>query len=614
MGEQVIRRGHDTFIESAHPDREHGDSKYPQVVSAAARTLLFMPLEGVKGRTILSATLTGRVRNAFPAQTLTVQAISEKWSAAWANWNKQPAVLTPSATLAVGALADGASFEVNITALVQTVANGGDHFGWRIKTDSTTGGRFYGFDSGDDSWTLTVVTSDAPQEPTTLYPAGGVVGIPVWTVSCDFTDLGGSTDMSAIQVQVDNYGDADTPDYDSGWVPSTVPELDLSRTDLPGGIFDGIIAAGLSMFWRVQVKDGDGLASGWSDWVEVTYIPKPNLVLDNPASGILADATTTISAHITTGTLQAWEVRIADGDDKTATRYQAKRDGSGTAIACDLPVKNDDGDRVFKDDGTYWLLVRAWDRLDRLRGGAGDPPYVESWTQVTFDDDLALSPVSTLNVSQIGDTPRVRLSWSRTAGAADGWAIYRDDERLDRVDAADITASGGSYEWIDDSATPNRWHTYKVKAVTNGVQSVAGPLASIRPEVDGVWLLSPQGDVVFEGEGIGGLRSADRRATYSLPNQPYDVDIVGAIGGIAGTFAGTIDVREDRPDVDEARRIIRAIRRKPTQTVRLVYANRSIPVLLRDPGADPSENYNRDYEEHDVAFGVQQVGDFESTL
>ena len=611
MGEQVIRRGHDTFIESAHANREHGDSKYPQVISGAARTLLFMPLEGVKGRTILSATLTGRVRNAFPAQTLTVQTVAEKWSAAWANWTKNQslAVTGPTATVATGSLADGASFEVNITALVQTVANGGDYFGLRITTNSATGGRFYGFDSGDDSWTLTIVTSDAPQEPTTLYPAGGVVGVSKWTVSCDFTDLGGSTEQSAMQVQVDPAGNGAAPAWDSGWVATTIPELDLAATSYPG------LASGATTKWRVQVKDADGNASGWSDWVSVTYVPKPALILDNPPSGILADATTTIAAHITTGTLQAWRVRIADGDDKTATRYDSrKRDGSGTAIACDLPVKNDDGDRVFKDDGTYWLNVRAWDRLDRLRGAAGDPPYIETWVQVTFDDDLALSPVSSLNVSQIGNTPRVRLSWSRTAGAADGWAIYRDDERLDRVDAEDITASGGSYEWIDDSAAPNEWHTWHIKAVVNGAQSKPGPTASLRLELDGVWLLSSAGDVVLEGEGVGDFKAADRRATYSLPNKPYDVDIVGALGGISGTFAGTIDVRDDRPDVDAVRRVLRSIRRNPTKQVQLVYANRSIPVLLRDVNVDASENYTRDTEEHTVSFFAQQVGDFESTL
>ena len=610
MGEQVIRRGHDTWVESAHPSLEHGDGKYPQVLNGAARVLLFLPLEGIKGKTILSATLTGRVRNAFPAQTLYVEMPTEKWSAAWVNWSKQPAVGTAVVSTTVGALADGAQVSWSIGSLVQSVANGADYFGFRIRTSLAAGGRFYGFDSGLDSWTLTIETSDAPQIPTTLYPANGAVGLPKWVISTDFTDVGDSTEMASMNVQVSPTANAATA-WDSGEVATAIPELDLAATSYPG------LAANATTQWRARVKDGDGNWSGWSDWVSVTYVPRPSIVLDNPAAGLFGDPSSTISAHLDSGALEAWQIRITEGGDQTRIRYDShKRNASGTTIALELPFENADKQRIFKDDGSYWLNVRAWDRLDRLRGGDGDPPYLEVWQQLTFDQDAALDPVTSLSTIQVGDTPRVRFVWTRTAGAGDAWLIEDADtkDRVARLDAGDVTNSGGVFSWECDSVPPNTSRTFHVRAIVNSDVAKPGPRSTIRTEVPAVWLLAETGDVRIGGSGVGGFKKSDRRASYALPGMPFDLDIIGALAGVSGDYAGGVEERPDLPDVDETRRNVDLIRKAPTTTVRLAYGTRNIPVLLRNLSMDESERFELANHRYVVSFFAQQVGDFDEAL
>lgn len=203
MVESVVRRGQDTHANSAYPNAENGDNKHPLLASGTARIFLYMPLAGIRGRTMLSAVLSGVAKGAWPAQTLTVAPITAKWSSGWLNWSNQPAVGTPTVAVALPALNDGDRFNLDITTLVQAVANGAAHHGWRIVTSAVGPGRVYGFDSGKDSWTLTYEFSDAPRAPTTLSPDGGVVssGKPVLTF--DFTDLGGaSTEQGSIEIEV----------------------------------------------------------------------------------------------------------------------------------------------------------------------------------------------------------------------------------------------------------------------------------------------------------------------------------------------------------------------------------------------------------------------------
>jgi hypothetical protein len=96
----------------------------------------------MKGRTIASATLTGHAHGATLAQTLTFQAAAAKWQASTITWNNQPGVTGATATVVLGVLADGAEFSVDVTALVQAIANGTvSNYGWRVTTSVSASSR-----------------------------------------------------------------------------------------------------------------------------------------------------------------------------------------------------------------------------------------------------------------------------------------------------------------------------------------------------------------------------------------------------------------------------------------------------------------------------------------
>lgn len=609
MVESIVRRGQDTHANSAFPNAENGDQKYPLLATGTSRIFLYMPVAGIRGRTMLSAVLSGVARGAWPAQTLTVAPITEKWSSGWLNWSNQPAVGTPTATASLPALADGERFQVDITPLVQAAANGAAHHGWRIVTSATGPERVYGFDSGEDSWTLTYEFSDAPRAPTTLSPDGGVIAMPKPTVTCDFTDLGGSsTEQVSIQVQVDSNGDG-TADWDSGEVATAVPELNLAGTSYPGA------ASGAATKWRVRVKDGAGLWSDYSNWATFTYVAKPAVTVTNPASGLIFDPTPTIFANVPGGySLKAWRIRITAGSDKSKVRYDSgKRNATDpTQIQHTLPVKNDNGRRILVDDSTYWLNVRVWDRLDR-EATPGDPGYTETWVQFTFDDDATASAPTAIWANQIGDTPRVRLTWEYP-DTPEGWVILRDGNVVARLDTDEVDWSGSAYSWIDSEAAPYTSHEWTVKAMFNAKQSPPSPVASVRTETMGTWLLTEAGDtVVLDGRELDSWAATDRRATYKPMGRSFDVDIITAFEGVAGQFDGTIQDRGGF-DLDAAIATLRAIKDAPGETVRLVSASLNIPVLLRNVSVTPASEFQAHNRRQNVRFGFWQVADFDSEV
>lgn len=605
MAEQTIRRGQNAMVQSSRPTANLSTLGYPSVASLARYVFLSMPVTGIAGQTVVSAILSPRFRGAIASQQLAVQPVAASWAVDKITWANQPGVRASSATKTTGVVADGARTDIDITALVQQIANGDPHYGWRIATTGTA--FFYGF-ATIDSWVLTVETSDAPQTPVSLEPEG-VVSLQKFVIRTDFTDYGGSTTQSAIQVQVDP--DATAPyAFDSGEVATTAPELDLATTAYAG------LSGGATTQWRVRVKDTDGYWSGWSDWATVTRVTKPTLILDAPTGGVLYDPTPTIQAHLSAGNLAGWSVMITDGADRTVIRYSsgqqpAPSPASG-ALALTIPERNADRVVVFPRAGNYQIRLRAWDRTDRVQGGPTDPPYIELWTTVGFSADGAVTAPTSLTATSPAASPRVLLTWTR-GGTADGWVIERDSNVIARLQPDDVTVNAGTYTWTDGDASPNETHTWSVRAVTGGHQGSARTVTDLVP-VNGVWLLSVHGDVVLDGTGVDNIRRADRRATYKLPGRPDDVDIIGALEGLSGAYQGSIQRTPDRATeaaLDADRLILRKIRRDPTTPVRLAYGTSSVPVLLRNLSVTTSPDYQENNRQHLVSFECFQCGDFE---
>lgn len=612
MADSTIKRGRDTHVSSVQPDAQFSQIKFPRVTSGTHKILVHLPLPGVRGRTIEQAILSVPVKDAWAAQTLTATPIAADWGPRKTTWNNQPTLRTGAIAAAQAAKTDGQRVEINVTAHVQAVADGAKHYGWQITSSSGANNRVYGFDATqnvvNDAWKLVIDFTEAPEEPSDLSPNGTLTGIePMLTF--DFVDNGGaSTEMAALNVQVNSSASA-TGAWDSGEVAATLPEYDLAASAWSG--FDGT-----TYYWRVRVKDGAGYWSGWSDWASFTYDVKPTLTINQPTGGLIWDPSPTILASISDGTVKAYRVRITKGNDKSKVVYDSgKLPGSGTtSVAHQVPFKSE-GKRVLKDDADYWVNVRVWDNNQR-EATPGDPTWTGAWAQFHLDDDVVPSAPTGLTAAQIGETPRVRLSWART-GTTDAWVIVRDGEVIARLDADEVDASAGTYSWVDPTASPLVAHTYKVKAIdfTTKKQTTPSGEAYITTDAPGVWLLhlTDEVDVCLDGLAVDGFRTLDRRASYKPINAAYDVDVVHAFEGVVGGFAGSIDDRT--PDGWEATRAaILAMKNAPHAEVQLVYGTTSVPVKLRNVSVAPSPEIMPANMLHEVSFEAQQTSDFEVSV
>lgn len=607
MADSVQRHGRDTFVGSDKPDTQHPSAEVLRLTSGSAAVYVYLPLPGIRGRTIEQATLTCVVASAWAAQTLTFTPIDADWAPRKTTWNNQPALRTSQArTAAQPALAVGDRITLDVTAHVQNVADGAQNFGWKITTNSSAVNKLYAFNSPDHgSWVLSADFIEAPEPPTDLAPNGNVVGVePVLTY--EFTDLGGaSTEQAAQNVQV-NTSASSSGAWDSGEQATTVPQFDLAASAWPT-----TPTSGSTYYWRVRVKDGAGYWSAWSDWASFVYAPKPNLIVDNPSTGLAWDPTPTIAAHIDAGTIKAWRIRVCRGDDRSVEMYDSgKMPGTGSAsLAHTLPFKDERGRRILKDDKHYWLNIRVWDRNDR-QATPGDPTWVQTWTYFLLNDDATPPPPEALIATSVGLTPRVRLSWQRSTGFPEGWVIRRNGEIIARLDPDEVTVFDNSYEWVDTGAAPWLQHEYAVKVIDGGKQSVASSSAFVTSEAAGVWLLSDEaGDVRLRGVDVGDFTTTDKRATYAPINGHRTIDIVHSIGGVSGTYSGTIEDRPDQ-DVETARASLLAMKYAPEREVQLAYGTVSVPVRLRNVTVMPSPNFRPNTREHDVKFEAWQTSDF----
>lgn len=587
MPELTLRTGQDTFVLEADPTARNAQSRFLKIRSGDELIPLFyMPVNATRiaGKTITSAILSIAVENNWVDQTVTIQALDADWKVARVDYNTKPGVTGPTAnSVATGALVAGDRFEIDVTDLIQEIADGQANYGWRLTTSqSTTASWIRGFDSGYDSFVMTVEFVDRPDAPTQLAPEGVIgVGNPVVTVD-DYDDL------AEIQVQIDATPSGTNADYDTGWVATTKPKLDLSAT-FPDGTAAGVadttyngLADGSTTYWRARVKLLDGGISEWSSWAEITRDNKPSIVDDTGTT--IYDPSPIIEAHLSpAGDADTrWQVIISEVGDPANVRYNSGPDIEGATLAHEVPLKNTKGQKVFPDDGTYRREIRAWDRSDRVPS-QGDKAYVSQVDTITLNADGALD-APTLTVAMVEDDngyPRPRLHIEALA-EPEWFVVRRDGEFLTRFDAPDFEVALLEWEWDDEGAAPNVEHTYRVRSGTtvSGERrdSPGSNEVTITATVESVWLRSDFGNVELFGDGIEASQ-VDKRQTFDRPYHSESMDIVTAIGMIEGTAALTLDRRAT--DLDESRSILESLRNAPDAEVQLVWGTHSIWVNLR---------------------------------
>lgn len=562
-------------------------------------------LPNLTGRTVLSAVLRAHVAGSWAAQTVTLTRVTSRWVEGRVTSANQPTVTTTGqVAVATGALSDGGVVEWDVTAMMQLFADGTDYYGFRITTSAATRQKLYSHEAAQPSWELAITVSDSPDVPSNLRPDGGAVPANEPNVGWDFIDLGGeSTEQAKSRVQVDSPAvgidpDEVAPDFDSGWVTNVDPHYDLAAS-----AYVPPVTPAQSTYWRVNVQDGDGNESGWSDWADYTVSAKPSLVVDSPV-GTFGDPTPLIQAHLSTGTVKAWQI-IVTGPDRSDVRA---RSGMQTGLVeWTVPLRGADGRRVLRENKTGWARIRVWDSVDRAVA-IGSPLYVETWVQLDLSEDALTAPTN-LSVVQLADgDPRHQWSWQRTE-AAEAWLLQVDGNTVVRLDAEDVTANGGSYSWTDYGILPPlRDHNVSVRAIDNGGKKSPPASRSNRFTVKGVWIIPQDGGtpVQLNGGDVSAWVTTDARATYETVTGGQH-DVFYGYRARSGEFEGTLDARD--PDVWSSLQRLEDFRINRVEVFRLVWGSQTIGVRLRDVDWTSSTEILPNTLEHIVRFGFVEYGD-----
>lgn len=609
MPTQATRYGKSTWAGSDKPSLNHAGSARLWFRGTDTYGYVFAKSPVPAGRVVTSAVL--RLFVATPSgwagsTAVSVRPVTESWKAGRLTWDTKPVTggTTVSATVTDPVL--GTVVELDVTAALQAIAGGAANYGFRVSTSATSTRKVWGFDS---EWppVLEVTWTTVPTAPTDLRPSGGAVSVAKPVLQFSATDVTNLTDLAALQVQVDPTQPATGAAFDSGWVTSTVPQLDLSATSYAG------LAAGASTSWRARVRDTSGAESGWSDWVTFSRAAKPTVTINNPAAtpnDYADEATPPILWTVTGGTQTRWRVQILAGADRSRVLADSGVQ-AGTATSWTVPQG------VLADGGAYAVEVRAWDAVVRVET-PGDPAYAAATRAFSTRLDATVTAPANLTVTQVGTTPQVHLAWTR-ATAPDGWTILRDGRVIAAdVDPDDTTTGGTAHGWTDWSAAPNRTHTWEVRAVVNGKTSTSATAARAF-RAPGVWLMNEDLAVTVmlyddTGDREGSHTVVDQVAQYTVLGSPKVVQITTGLGGLAGTLAGALEDVRGGDGTLAAEAALNRLRGHQDQVVRLVFADLNIPVVIRDvlvgpkrAGTAPGRLRKR------VGFGYVQVDEFQAT-
>lgn len=613
MTTETVKTGRDTWASAEKPNLNRNASRKLIVEGSTAYSYKMAKVDIPEGSIVTSATLTFFAAGpSTGSRTLTLSRLEENWKPSQLTWNNKPTVIAGSGvTATVGTLKDGDPITFNVAAHLQAITDGSPHYGWRLLTSAATRHKVWGVDS-DHPPVLTYTYMVDAVPPTNLSPSDGATSTrhPVLTFSHDPAD---DAELVSVRIQIDSARD-NTPDFDSGWVNSSVPELDLAAT-----AYAGLPTDGSWTYWRAAVIDTTphGVLAEWSDWHLIRYVPQGTLTLTTPTSGgLVYDATPDISWTLTgTGVTQfAWRVIVTRAGDPTAVIHDSGK-RTGTASTYTL------GPKVIDDEATpYTVTVRTWDSTWR-EATPGRPTYLEASRTFVMADGTTGAPNS-LTAYADPDTPAVHLSWDSPT-PVDSHTIVRDGVLLNQilevlVDPEDTqVGETTTHQWTDWTAAPGVEHTYYVRGVSSAGQSARSAGAHVTTHPKGVWLVDPVTEVWVCASGLDGVAAWSRADTYGL-YQPLGaskpVKVTSAMSGLVGEFAGEFyRTRETGRTVAEQTTHLHKLAERPDRVLRLVAGDINIPVVVADLSAGTHPELLRSGDRCRVSWKFWQYGELPFT-
>lgn len=234
------------------------------------------------GANVLSAKLTLRTRKVTGSGTLNLGvdlATPYPVGIGLMNWNTRASAAGHKVQLTKSApLAENSVWTFDVTDMMQTVGSGYGFNGFIVSTTNTRDINIQGNMSAALDPVLEVEWTEAPLAPDQLAPSTGqACGVALPVLRWSFWDHAGATGLGAAKVQVASAEDGfSSPLWDSGSLPLTETQLDLSATSCPAPAADTL------RWWRVRNQDSAGLWSAWSDPVSWLWHARPTVSLVQP--------------------------------------------------------------------------------------------------------------------------------------------------------------------------------------------------------------------------------------------------------------------------------------------------------------------------------------------
>jgi hypothetical protein len=459
-----------------------------------------------------------------------------------------------------GVLADKTRWDLDITDWMQTVASGGKWYGLKVIASEAILRYFYSELYSDTTLRpfVTITWSDKPRAPGSLSPAGGrAVGVSKPTVKAQFLDVSGSVQLASVQVQIDAANDFTSGiDYDSGTVSSTVPELDLSRTDLPGGVWAGL-SDGATTYWRIRFQDGAGL---WSDWSASTSFKRDDkgvLTMTNPPAlpqpngGFYRATFTTGNSSGTAGMYY----RGGTGGDPGGTTVPGEvliisawfRTSQARSIDIGIEIKDSAGNILTGSGTTYVLAANTWTKITHV--APANPANSAMFTFTGYSATGVFTTGSTLDFTAIsvssGANPANRLTaaYGTNVSYVGGLAGTGGAMSFSNPSTGGPSISPA----IEDATPPFAWtfsgetqaaYQVQVKHTENGVEKIdwdtgkiTGTLTSITPPAGKITLPN----VVYTVT----LKIWDTKDRETVPGSPAYQEVVRTFTFVPGVATGT---------------------------------------------------------------------------
>lgn len=602
---------YDAFVNEAAPSANNSDDPYLRVrngtgVSRRAFLHFALPASNLAGATILEAKLRVKLRAAWSGtQTLRASRVTERWNETSITWANQPTVTSnfqADATVANGAAGD--TVEIDVTNMIQRIAEGGSWYGVRLNIPATNDMREMHSSNANLQQSrpqLYVRWSIPPGQPHTLIPSEQAISL-----ANPAFDWDGDT-PSQTRVQIYQNEDLSGTLWDSGWISNTETWYETSTNGTPPNLADNI-----TRWWRVRIQDDSGALSPWSVITKFFRRSKDTLTITTPSS----DGTT-----LSTTTPRIVYTYSGNSRVQSARRYRVLKDGqeiydSGwSAVASSNLAFNIPEGVINSPTPTYSVELRVRDNTsDWSRAGLGqtDPAYVEATRTFKFGVSGGVAAVTSLTSTVVNG--HVRFNWTRT-GTVEFFAVLRKNDAgvfevvRDMIPASNLLVSGSNYKLEYYGARPGRTDDYQIAAVQVvsdvPTYSASNPTTVVVFKPRGVWLVDATDDSeMFIAEDKVDAMIGESATTYAPLGTRVPIRVVDQVRGYEGSVAGVLVGTTQYGTALQQRRMLET--KVSSSSLRLVDRFRNFPVLIGNVTAT-----NADYgmeEAYEVSFDFWQRG------